>query len=168
MPKRTYTLEHIHDLINKGEVKSEEICPIRVSFTYGQLADLMELREKLGKSTSELIRDALIEYKRKITKMEAPPSMDVNTLREELKQEQEKLRETLLSALKEIRTQEGSSPNTESLHPRIIVFLEDFGPLTTKNLAKYVGVDWRDIDRVCGEMQVNKVITRDGSKWRLV
>ncbi len=167
MPERKHTTKMLKEKLASGEVKPEEVVTIRFSLTYAQLLDMMEIREKLGKSTSDLIRDAVLDYKHKILRMEAPPAIDASALSEQLHKEQNDLKQTLISTLKEIRKVEGETPNLDTLRPRILMFLTDFGPLNTMDLAKYVNVDWKEVDKACGAIEELGLIIREGKKWKI-
>ena len=165
MAKREWTAQRVKEMIESGQVQPEETTHLTVSLTYGQLELFLEAREDLKLSTSQMVRDGAAEL-RKARKR--PTNTNEDNLRHELLNEQAKIKEEILSTVQKLKVPNAPAPEQEQdIKARIHMFLEDIGPLATKELAKYVGQDWRVIDKYCVEMQGDKVIGRTGSKWAL-
>ena len=142
MPKREWTYSKLKQDLEDGSLSPDGIYRLTVSLTYSQLLDFLDLREILKKSTSEMVRDGIATLKKQYFRDKLPPSVDFQQVKDELMKEQEKLKVELLNGVRSSAKEEESSPDQQDvLRGRITMFLEEFGALTTKDLARYVGVD---------------------------
>ncbi|OLS15719.1 MAG: hypothetical protein RBG13Loki_0655 [Promethearchaeota archaeon CR_4] len=169
MPERTITYEKLKADIDSGRVRPDEIYRLTISLTYAQLLEFLELRESYkGKSMSDMVRDGIAALRRQ--RAHDTNGIDLRATVEKLIQDQRSLQQQLQENVKKLSTIEGTEPTSEEreiFKGKILMFLGDIGPLASKDLAKYVGIDWKVIDKLCEELLSQQAIEWVGSKWRV-
>lgn len=158
---------------NKEEISLNDYYSLTITLQYWELLDWLQLREKLGKNMSDLIRDAVRMFKRQHEKDIASPAQLTTEDIQKLIAEQKAIREEMKSLIKKEREKasqpilEGEEENWEAIK----IFLGDLGPLSSKQLARYVFRDerkWRDVDLICDKKEDQGLLKGEGNRWVLV
>jgi len=117
---------------------------------------------------SDMVRDGIETLRRQ--RAHDTNGIDLRSTVEKLIQDQRSLQQQFEAGIKKLSLVEGSEPTSEEreiLKGKILMFLGDIGPLGSKGLAKYVGIDWKVIDKLCEELLSQQTIEWVGNKWRV-